>query len=175
MVHGDGRASTGAENGVIEAPLIIDWPNRPRSKVCADTGKPSTTHWRIVSQADTAHGPVTRLALQPITGRTHQLRRLVIAVGQRESGFLVGHGDIDAGKARLAHPRDLGGEIFRLGGKPHHLAIDAKLAQPMAMQHRRERMGDGPADDACAFHVFRTPCSRNAASTGSSGKPRMEK
>ena len=81
VVHGDVRASTGAENGVIEAPLIIDWPNRPRSKVCADSGKPSTTHWRIVSRADTAHGPVTRLALQPITGRTHQLRVHLLHIG----------------------------------------------------------------------------------------------
>jgi tRNA pseudouridine32 synthase/23S rRNA pseudouridine746 synthase len=81
VVHGDVRASTGAEQGLIEAPLIIDWPNRPRSKVCADTGKPSTTHWRIESQADTAHGPVTRLALQPITGRTHQLRVHLLHIG----------------------------------------------------------------------------------------------
>jgi tRNA pseudouridine32 synthase / 23S rRNA pseudouridine746 synthase len=81
VVHGDVRASTGSEQGVIEAPLIIDWPNRPRSKVCATTGKPSTTHWRIVSQTDTAHGPVTRLALQPITGRTHQLRVHLMHIG----------------------------------------------------------------------------------------------
>ena len=81
VVHGDVRESTGAEHGVIEAPLIIDWPNRPRSKVCTDTGKPSTTHWRIVSRADTAHGPVTRLALQPITGRTHQLRVHLLHIG----------------------------------------------------------------------------------------------
>jgi tRNA pseudouridine32 synthase / 23S rRNA pseudouridine746 synthase len=81
VVHGDVRASTGAEHGVIEAPLIIDWPHRPRSKVCADTGKPSTTHWRIESQTDTAHGPVTRLALQPITGRTHQLRVHLMHIG----------------------------------------------------------------------------------------------
>jgi tRNA pseudouridine32 synthase/23S rRNA pseudouridine746 synthase len=81
VVHGDVRASTNAEHGVIEAPLIIDWPNRPRSKVCTANGKPSTTHWRIVSQADTAHGPVTRLALQPITGRTHQLRVHLLHIG----------------------------------------------------------------------------------------------
>jgi tRNA pseudouridine32 synthase / 23S rRNA pseudouridine746 synthase len=81
VVHGDVRASTGSEQGVIEAPLIIDWPNRPRSKVCALTGKPSTTHWRIVSQADTPHGPVTRLALKPITGRTHQLRVHLMHIG----------------------------------------------------------------------------------------------
>lgn len=81
VVHGDVLASTGAEQGLIEAPLIIDWPNRPRSKVCADTGKPSTTHWRIESQADTANGPVTRLALQPITGRTHQLRVHLLHIG----------------------------------------------------------------------------------------------
>lgn len=81
VVHGDVRTSTSAKQGVIEAPLIIDWPNRPRSKVCTDTGKPSTTHWRIVSQTDTAHGPVTRLALQPITGRTHQLRVHLLHIG----------------------------------------------------------------------------------------------
>lgn len=89
VVHGDVRASTGAEQGVIEAPLIIDWPNRPRSKVCTDTGKPSTTQWRVVSQADTVHGPVTRLTLQPITGRTHQLRVHLLHIGHPIVGDLL--------------------------------------------------------------------------------------
>jgi tRNA pseudouridine32 synthase/23S rRNA pseudouridine746 synthase len=38
VVQGVVLSSTGAPSGVIEAPLIIDWPNRPRSKVCALTG-----------------------------------------------------------------------------------------------------------------------------------------
>lgn len=81
VVHGDVWASTGLAQGVIDAPLTVDWPNRPRSKVCADTGKPSTTHWRILAKTQTPHGPVTRLALQPITGRTHQLRVHLLHMG----------------------------------------------------------------------------------------------
>lgn len=56
--------------GSIDAPLIADWPHRPLQKVCSATGKPSLTHWRVL-----ARGPgFTRLALEPVTGRSHQLR-----------------------------------------------------------------------------------------------------
>ena len=53
----------------IRLPLIVDWPNRPRSKVDWDIGKPSHTRWRLLqAQADRA-----RLLLElphPATGRT---------------------------------------------------------------------------------------------------------
>ena len=32
------------DEGSIDLPLICDWPNRPKQKVCFDTGKPSLTH-----------------------------------------------------------------------------------------------------------------------------------
>lgn len=62
------------DNGwnTIHLPLMADWPNRPRQKVDHDQGKPSTTRWRI-APGNTAHG-TTRLELEPVTGRTHQLR-----------------------------------------------------------------------------------------------------
>ncbi|MEN9842219.1 MAG: hypothetical protein RLZZ612_48 [Pseudomonadota bacterium] len=61
---------------VIDRPLIVDWPNRPRSIVCPDTGKPSQTRWRVLRHEQHAytHAPLTRVALEPVTGRSHQLR-----------------------------------------------------------------------------------------------------
>ncbi len=58
------------ETGVIDLPLAADWPNRPLQKVDAEHGKPSTTRWRVLAREDDC----TRLALEPVTGRTHQLR-----------------------------------------------------------------------------------------------------
>lgn len=61
----------------IEWPLIVDWPNRPKSKVDWKIGKPSHTRWRILctnlTQYTQSH-PCTQLELEPITGRSHQLR-----------------------------------------------------------------------------------------------------
>ena len=37
-------------------------------------GKPAVTHFKVISVIDTSEGTVTRLALSPQTGRTHQLR-----------------------------------------------------------------------------------------------------
>ncbi len=59
-----------SDEGEIQAPLAADWPNRPRQQVDAEHGKPSLTQWRVLQRAATT----TRLALTPITGRTHQLR-----------------------------------------------------------------------------------------------------
>ena len=58
------------EEGVIEAPLAADWPRRPRQMVDLLRGKPSITRWSVV-QRETAS---TRLLLEPVTGRSHQLR-----------------------------------------------------------------------------------------------------
>lgn len=65
------------DSGVIELPIGADWPNRPRRKVDAELGRPSATRWRVLERtADT-----TRLELEPITGRTHQLRVHLQAIG----------------------------------------------------------------------------------------------
>lgn len=64
----------------IDLPLILDWLARPRSIVHPEFGKPSITHWRIA--AEPAPGPgMTRLELEPITGRSHQLRVHLQAIG----------------------------------------------------------------------------------------------
>lgn len=65
--------------GVIDLPIIVDWPNRPRRIIDHERGKPSTTRWRVL-----AHHPLantTRLELEPITGRSHQLRVHLLALG----------------------------------------------------------------------------------------------
>jgi tRNA pseudouridine32 synthase/23S rRNA pseudouridine746 synthase len=57
------------DSGTIELPLRCDWPNRPLQMVDYEQGKPATTHWEAIES-----GPTSRLALTPITGRSHQLR-----------------------------------------------------------------------------------------------------
>jgi tRNA pseudouridine32 synthase/23S rRNA pseudouridine746 synthase len=58
--------------GTIELPLICDWPKRPLQKVDFATGKPSVTRWRVLDY-DAARD-ATRVELEPLTGRSHQLR-----------------------------------------------------------------------------------------------------
>lgn len=63
--------------GVIDLPLICDWPNRPRQKVDPVHGKPSVTRWRVLGH----EGEATRVELAPVTGRSHQLRVHLAAIG----------------------------------------------------------------------------------------------
>jgi tRNA pseudouridine32 synthase/23S rRNA pseudouridine746 synthase len=65
--------------GEIDAPIAADWPQRPRRVVDAVRGRPSLTRWRVLER-DAAHA-CTRLALEPHTGRTHQLRVHLAHIG----------------------------------------------------------------------------------------------
>lgn len=65
------------DSGHIDLPLIVDWPNKPRQKVCHETGKPSQTDWVVLERETDA----TRIRLHPTTGRTHQLRVHMMAIG----------------------------------------------------------------------------------------------
>ena len=74
VVHGQLQ---GGRQGLIDLPLAVDWPNRPLQKVDLLRGKPSQTRWQILEQAQDK----TRLLLQPLSGRTHQLRVHLQAIG----------------------------------------------------------------------------------------------
>ena len=63
--------------GEIDLPLITDWPNRPRQMVDHEAGKPSLTRYRVLSRGENT----TRVALEPVTGRSHQLRVHMLALG----------------------------------------------------------------------------------------------
>lgn len=63
--------------GTVDLPLICDWPNRPKQKVDHEHGKPSLTHYRVLSYDENS----TLVELTPITGRSHQLRVHMLALG----------------------------------------------------------------------------------------------
>jgi tRNA pseudouridine32 synthase/23S rRNA pseudouridine746 synthase len=96
MVHGQVRPDAGE----IDLPLSADWPNRPCQKVDADHGKPSLTRYRVLDR-DAAHD-TTRLELEPVTGRAHQLRVHLLAIGHAIVGdLLYAPPELHAGANRL--------------------------------------------------------------------------
>lgn len=64
--------------GEVDLPLVCDWEQRPKQKVCFETGKPAKTLYKVLEQEDEQ---VSRVALFPVTGRSHQLRVHMLALG----------------------------------------------------------------------------------------------
>lgn len=84
--HIDTRPQDGHHWSLIDLPLIVDWARRPLRRVDHAIGKPSQTWWRAVTAAEAATLPATapgcsRLWLAPVTGRSHQLRLHLQAMG----------------------------------------------------------------------------------------------
>jgi tRNA pseudouridine32 synthase/23S rRNA pseudouridine746 synthase len=91
------------EAGRIELPLIADWPNRPLQMVCFERGKPSVTEWWVLAREAGA----TRLALRPLTGRSHQLRVHLLAIGHPILGDPF-YGDAGSADRLQLHAERLG-------------------------------------------------------------------
>ncbi len=108
------------EKGVIDLPLICDWPNRPKQKVCFETGKPAQTGYEVLALDDDNS---TRVRLKPVTGRSHQLRVHMLALGHPILGDnFYAHEDAKAMAPRLqlhaemltiTHPKYLTPMTFR--------------------------------------------------------------
>ena len=107
------------EQGEVDMPLMVDWPNRPRHIVDATNGKPAQTRYKVIS-FDAASN-TSRVALEPITGRTHQLRVHMQALGHPIVGDTLYGGNADGRVPRLllhAHTLDF---IHPVSGKPMNL------------------------------------------------------
>ncbi len=107
------------KSGTVDLPLIVDWPNRPRQMVDHETGKPAVTDWRLLKTGDGE----SRVRMVPKTGRTHQLRVHMMALGHPILGdplYAAGAAreDFDrmmlhSEELRVSHPESGRGMSFR--------------------------------------------------------------
>lgn len=107
------------KTGTVDLPLIVDWPNRPLQKVDHQAGKPAVTEWRVMKASDTE----SRVKLYPQTGRSHQLRVHMLALGHPILGdplYAPETADqyprmmLHAEELRLRHPDGGAGMKFRV-------------------------------------------------------------
>lgn len=92
----------------IDLPLLLDWQNRPRSVVNHTEGKPSLTRWRVAESGPGDPPHTTRLALEPVTGRSHQLRVHLQAIGHPIVGDpLYGAAPPEPGQRLLLHAQGI--------------------------------------------------------------------
>lgn len=91
------------EGGEIALPLRCDWPNRPKQMVDFELGKPALTRWRVVARD--AATQRTRVELEPVTGRSHQLRLHLSSIGHPIVGDVM-YGAAPAARVCL-HARSL--------------------------------------------------------------------
>ncbi|QLB12418.1 ribosomal large subunit pseudouridine synthase A [Bisgaardia hudsonensis] len=66
------------DRGTVDLPLICDWENRPRQRICFQNGKSAVTNFEVLARLP---NNTTSVKLTPITGRSHQLRLHMLALG----------------------------------------------------------------------------------------------
>lgn len=95
-----------AESGTVDLPLATDWLNKPRQRVDFDHGRPAQTEWSVIEREAAA----TRMRLVPLTGRTHQLRVHMKAIGHVILGdaFYAEADDFLAADRLQLHAAELG-------------------------------------------------------------------
>ncbi|MDC9720330.1 MAG: pseudouridine synthase [Gammaproteobacteria bacterium] len=72
------------DEGEVDLPLRCDWPNRPKQMVDHELGKPSLTRFEVLERKlETLQ---SKVLLKPVTGRSHQLRVHMAALGHPISG-----------------------------------------------------------------------------------------
>ncbi|WP_243611837.1 RluA family pseudouridine synthase [Shimia aestuarii] len=113
----DGRLEP--KQGTVDLPLIVDWERRPRQRVDHENGKQAVTDWRVVKYGEDE----TRVRLMPKTGRSHQLRVHMLAMGHVILGDpLYAEGEalsrvdrlmLHSEELRLRHPDGGNGMRFR--------------------------------------------------------------
>lgn len=87
------------DHGYVDLPLICDWPNRPLQMVDHELGKSAQTDWEVLEREENGF---TRIALYPVTGRTHQLRVHMDEIGHPILGDdFYGHEQSYKGAQRL--------------------------------------------------------------------------
>lgn len=65
------------DSGTINLPIAVDWPNRPRQHIDHEAGREAITDWCVLRRDENE----TRVRLTPHTGRSHQLRVHMLALG----------------------------------------------------------------------------------------------
>lgn len=109
----DGAMPLRDDWSLIDAPLSADWPRRPLQKV-DPAGKPSVTRWKALAVRGAADvdgkPPATHVLLEPLTGRSHQLRVHLLSIGHPILGdALYGDAALQARAPRLLlHASELG-------------------------------------------------------------------
>lgn len=96
------------DRGEIDLPLMPDWPRRPRQMVSPE-GRASLTRWQVLHRFVDDHGlPCARVVLEPVTGRSHQLRVHLQAIGHPILGDpLYAEASAAARPRLMLHARDL--------------------------------------------------------------------
>lgn len=98
------------DSGHIDLALGSDWPRRPRQMVDHENGRPAQTDWEVIGR----DAVETRVRLRPLTGRSHQLRVHMMALGH----VIMGDQIYATGAAREAPRLMLHSEALTL----HHPA-----------------------------------------------------
>lgn len=110
-------------NGLIDLPIGKDMERPPRYRIDPEQGRSSQTRYRVTKTDEAG----VRVILEPITGRSHQLRVHLLALGRPIQGDALYHPEADRHERLMLHASQL---AFPDPERPHAPQVDYQLPPP---------------------------------------------
>jgi 23S rRNA pseudouridine1911/1915/1917 synthase len=137
LVHGQVKG----EEGTVQLPISRDLVRRIRMTTKRAGGRSAVSHWKVLERIDGPFGKFTLLEVRIETGRTHQIRVHMQAIGHPVVGDFL-YGAPHRIQPAVAPGRGLKAQVAVARGEEESLTLERNFLHAAELEFAHPRTGD---------------------------------